>query len=201
MITSDKNMQKIIPDGCYQCIYIDADKNMSEEEHKKLERELITITSGIAEVSTRSLAENIRQNEMFYHKQMVYIYGIAIIVLILVLINMANNLRYRMYLRTREICMLRAVGMSVSMARQIFVTENLILCIMSIIAAGFLSYPVLHYLYAISDMEVFGHQFSYNYNAFISISAATIILCLLLSMNILKSWKTKQISDAMGKAD
>lgn len=201
LITSDKNIQKIIPDGCYQCIYIDADKNMAEEEHKKLERELITITSGIAEVSTRSLAENIRQNEMFYHKQMVYIYGIAIIVLILVLIDMANNLRYRMYLRTREICMLRAVGMSVSMARQIFVTENLILCIMSIIAAGFLSYPVLHYLYTISDMEVFGHQFSYNYNAFISISAVTIILCLLLSMNILKSWKTKQISDVMGKAD
>lgn len=201
LITSDKNIQKIIPDGCYQCIYIDADKNMVEEEHKKLERELINITSGNAEVSTRSLAENIRQNEMFYHKRMVYIYGMAIIVFILVLINMANNLRYRMYLRTREICMLRAVGMSVSMARQIFVTENIVLCIMSIIAAGFISYPVLQYLYAISDMEVFGHEFSFNYNAFIVISAAAIILCLLLSMNILKSWKTKQISDVMGKAD
>ena len=137
---------------------------------------------------------------MFYPKQMVYIYGIAIIVFILVLINMANNLRYRMYLRTREICMLRAVGMSVSMARQIFVTENIILCMLSIITAGFLSYPVLRYLYKISDMEVFGHKFLYNYNAFIKISAATMILCILLSMNILKSWKTRQITDAMGRA-
>lgn len=201
LITSDKNIQKIAPDGYYQCIYIDADKNMAAEEHKKLEKELINISAGNALVSTRSLAENIKQNEMFYQKQMVYIYGIAIIVFILVLINMANNLRYRMYLRTREICMFRAIGMSVSMARQIFVTENIILCILSIITAGFLSYPVLLYLYKISDMEVFGHKFLYNYSAFITISAATIILCLLLSMNILKSWKTRQITDAMGKAE
>lgn len=197
LITNDKNIQKIVPDGYYQCIYIDSDKNMAAEEHKKLERELINTSVGNAGVSTRSLAENIKQNEMFYHKQMVYIYGIAIIVFILVLINMANNLRYRMYLRTREICMLRAVGMSVSMARQIFVTENIILCMLSIITAGFLSYPVLRYLYKISDMEVFGHKFLYNYNAFITISAATMILCILLSMNILKSWKTRQITDAM----
>lgn len=200
LVTSDKNIQKIIPDGCYQCIYIDADKNMAEEEHKKLERELIKISAESDEVITRSLAGNIKQNEMFYHKQMVYIYGIAIIIFILVLINMANNLRYRMYLRTREICMLRAVGMSISMARKIFVTENIILGTVSVIAAGFLSYPVLRYLYKISDMAVFGHKFLYNYNAFIIISAATIILCILLSMNILKSWKTRQITDAMGKA-
>lgn len=201
LLTSEQNIQKIVPDGCYQCIYIDADKNMGAEEQKELEKELINIGAGSTEVSTRSLISNIKQNEMFYHKQMVYIYGIAIIVFILVLINMANNLRYRMYSRTREICMLRAVGMSVSMAREIFLIENIILGIVSVIAAGFFSYPVLRYLYKISDMEVFGHKFSYNYTAFITISAATIVLCIMLSVNIIKSWKTRQITSAMAKAD
>ena len=201
LITSDKQIQKIAPDGCYQCIYIDTDKNILETEQSKLERKLINIGAESDGISTRSLAGNIKQNEMFYHKQMVYIYGIAIIVFVLVLINMANNLRYRMYSRTREICMLRAVGMSVLMAREIFVLENTILCAISVIAAYFLSHPVLYYLYKISDMKVFGHKFAYNYTAFLIISAATAILCIVLSANILKSWKTRQIIEAIGKAD
>ena len=46
LITNDKNIQKIAPDGYYQCIYIDSDKNMAAEEHKKLERELINTSAG-----------------------------------------------------------------------------------------------------------------------------------------------------------
>ena len=79
--------------------------------------------------------------------------------------------------------------------------ENVILGIVSVITARFLSYPVLRYLYKISDMEVFGHKFSYNYTAFITISAATIALCIILSVNIIKAWKTRQITSAMVKAD
>lgn len=201
LITSDEQMQKIVPDGCYQCIYIDTDKDISETEQSELERKLISIGAESGDISTRSLAGNIEQNEMFYHKQMVYIYGIAIIVFVLVLINMTNNLRHRMYSRTREICMLRAVGMSVSMAREIFVFENTILSIVSVIVSYFLSHPVLYYLYKISDMKVFGHKFAYNYAAFLIISAATVILCMVLSANILKLWKTKHIIEAMGKVE
>lgn len=99
------------------------------------------------------------------------------------------------------LCLIENRGKSVSMAREIFLIENIILGIVSVIAAGFFSYPVLRYLYKISDMEVFGHKFSYNYTAFITISAATIVLCIMLSVNIIKSWKTRQITSAMVKAD
>lgn len=201
MITSDKNIHEIVPDGCYQCIYIDTGKNMPAKDKKELERKLISTGAVYNGVSVRSLEGNIKQNEMFYHKQLVYICGIAITVFILVLINMANNLGYRMYSRTREVCMLRAVGMSVLMTRQIFLFENIILGIISVIAAYFISHPVLHYLYKISDMKVYGHKFSFNYSAFLTVSVAAIFLCLFLSLNILKSWKTSQITETMGKAE
>lgn len=201
MITSDQNIQKIIPGGCYHCIYIDARKDMEAADKKELEKKLVNTGAVFKEVSVRSLEDNIKQNEMFYHKQMVYIYGIAITVLVLVLVNMANNLEYRMYSRTREICMLRAVGMSVWMARQIFLFENMVLGIMSVIAAYFISHPVLYYIYKISDMKLYGHRFLFNYTAFMAVSAAALALCILLSLDILKSWKTKQIMEAMGKAD
>ncbi|MCI9080658.1 MAG: ABC transporter permease [Lachnospiraceae bacterium] len=201
MITSDRNIQKIIPDGCYHCIYIDTRKDMQTADKKELERKLVSTGAGFNEVSVRSLEDNIKQNEMFYHKQMVYIYGIALAVFILVLVNMANNLEYRMYSRTREICMLRAVGMSVLMAREIFLIENMVLGLVAVAASYFISHPVLHYIYKTSDMKLYGHRFSFNYTAFILVSITALVLCIVLSLDILKSWKTKQIMEAMGKAD
>ncbi len=201
MVTSDQNIQKIIPGGSYHCIYIDATKDMPAAGKKELERKLVSTGAKFNEVSVRSLEENIKQNEMFFHKQMVYICGIAFTVFILVLLNMANNLEYRMYSRTREICMLRAVGMSVLMAREIFLFENLVLGIISVIAAYFMSHPVLYYLYKISDMKLYGYSFAFKYTSFMAISITALVLCILLSLDILKTWKTKYIMEAMGKAD
>ena len=116
----------------------------------------------------------------------------AITALILILINMANNIRYRMYVRTREICMLRAVGMSVAMARELFFIENAVLGIVSAVFAYFCSKPVLRYLYKISDLKLYGHNFAYDYPAFFAVSAAA---------DLLKAWKTRQLAEAVGKAD
>lgn len=201
LITSDENFRKIAPDGRYQCIYIDTDENISSEKQDVLERELISIGAESDEVSTRSLIGNIKQNEMFYAKQMVYIYSIAIVAFVLVLINIANNLKYRMHTRTREICMLRAVGMSVLMVKQVFLMENMILSVISAVAAYFLSMPVVRYLYNISDMKVYGHLFAYPYSAFLVIFAAAAALCMALSIRLPKAWETKKIMEAMGKAD
>lgn len=201
LITSDENFRKIAPEGRYQCIYIDTDETMPPEKQDALEKALISIGAESDEVSTRSLAGNIEQNEMFYVKQMVYIYSIAIVAFVLVLINIANNLKYRMHARTREICMLRAVGMSVSMVKQVFLFENMILSVISAVAAYFLSLPLVQYLYKISDMKVYGHLLAYPYAAFFAISAAAAVLCMVLSVRISKAWKTKRITEAMGKAD
>lgn len=197
LITSDRMLRKIVPDGCFQCIYIHTAGDLSASNQKKLERELIRIGAESAEVSTRSLAGNIRQNEMFYRKQMVYLYGIALTAFVLILIQIANNLRFRMYIRTREICMLRAVGMSVAMARGIFFMENTMLALASAIAAYFISHPVVRYLYQQSDLKVYGHPFTYRYAAFFTVSVAAAVLCMVLSVNIVKSWKTKRIAQVM----
>ena len=73
MVTSDQNIQKIIPGGSYHCIYIDATKDMPAAGKKELERKLVSTGAKFNEVSVRSLEENIKQNEMFFHKQMVYL--------------------------------------------------------------------------------------------------------------------------------
>ena len=204
MITGDSQIQKIVPDGCLQNVYIDTgDKELPGAKQDSLERELIRIGTGEGNcyVRTRSMTAEIKRNEMFYQKQMVYLYSIAIVAFVLALINMINNLSYRMHARTREICMLRAVGLSIAMAKRIMMYENAVLSAAAIVVSFILSQPVLRYLYQISLMEAEGHRFSFQYHAFLGISAAAVLLCIALSRKILQSWKTRQIMEAIGKAE
>ena len=165
------------------------------------ERQLIKVSSQNDNVSARSLISEIRQNETFYQKQMVYVYGISVIAFVLVMINMINNLRYRMQTRTREVCMLRAIGMSVAMTKRMMLFENTILCVVSIAVAFLISQPALRYLYRISDMRAFGHPFQYNFPAFFLVSLVALLISMLLSLGILKTWKTREIVEGMGKAE
>lgn len=110
LITADRYVQEIAPESGIQCMYCDGDADMDLSRQDFLEQQLIRIGSVNSNVSTRSLIAETKQNEMFYHKQMVYIYGISIITFILVMINMINNFRYRMQKRTRKsVCCARSV--------------------------------------------------------------------------------------------
>lgn len=201
LITSDRQMHRISDKSCIQNMYVDGKRGMSLREQIDLEQKLIQICNQDSDISTRSMISEIEENEMFYRKQMIYVEGIAIVAFVLVMINMINNLRYRMQIRTREISMLRAIGMSVAMAKKMLMFENLILGGVAVVVAYFLSVPVLKYLYQLSDMKAFGHSFQYNYWAYIAVSAGALIICALLSFGILKSWKTKRITEGIGNIE
>ncbi len=193
-------MQSIVPDGCFQCMYIDtAQKEPDAAAQDRMERRLIQIGAGSkCHVTTRSLISEIKKNEMYYRKQMIYVYGIAAIGFVLVFLNMSNNLNYRMYARTREICMLRAAGLSVSMARRMLLMENMMLGTAAVILAFFLTHPALKYLYRISGMKAQGHAFSYHYAAFGAAAAVVLAVCAVLSLNICREWKSRHIMEAFG---
>ena len=199
LITSDRYMREIAPDSAIQCMYLDGEEGLSGEQQTELERELIRAGSRSENISTRSLIREIRQNEMFYFKQMVYIVGIAVTAFVLVLVNMINNLRYRMQSRTREICMLRAVGLSIPMVKRMLLFENLILGAVGILSGFLVLWPVLRYVYFSSEMNSFGHGFAFDWNSFGMVSAGALLVCAGLSVRILKSWKSRSIMDGIGK--
>ena len=199
LITDDRFIRQIAPDSAIQCMYLDGEAGMSQERQTQLERQLIRAGSRNSNVSTRSLISEIRQNEMFYYKQMVYITGIAVTAFVLVLINMANTLRYRMQSRSREICMLRAVGMSIPMVRRMLLFENLTMGGAAIVLSFAVLQPVLRYLYAASDMKAFGHGFSFDAAAFLLVAAGALAVCAALSVRILKVWKSRNVAEGIGR--
>lgn len=197
LITSDRYMRKLVPESGIQCMYCDGDGEMGASRQSSLEQKLIRLGSKNQNIATRSLIAETKQNEMFYHKQMVYICGVSVITFILVMINMINNVRYRMQKRTKEICMLRAVGMSVAMIRRMMLFENLILGTAAVAAARILSWPVLMYLYRMSDMRAFGHRFQFAGAEFLAVSAGAVAICVFLSFRVLKTWRTRQVVEGI----
>lgn len=177
LITSDKQMQNIVPDSGIQCMYVDSKSGMQLAQQKKLEKKLIQICSQSNNVATRSLQREIKQNEMFYRKQMIYLGGTGVVSLLLVLTYMVNNLKYRMQARRRELSMLRAIGMSKKMIIKMLLFENMLLGIVAVVTAFLLSWPVLQYIYKVSDMAAFGHSFIYNYGAFGGIGLVALVIC------------------------
>ena len=148
-------------------------------------------------ISTRSLVSEIEKNEMLYQKQMVYIVGIAVIVFILVIINMLTNLKYRMFARTKEICIYRAIGMSIKTIRNSVMFENITLFLVGSLLSGILLQPVLRYMYEQSSMKSYGHLFHFDYVAYGAVVIVALMFCVILSATMTKDWKTKRIVERM----
>ena len=87
--------------------------------------------------------------------------------------------------RTREICMLRAIGMSVAMIKRVMLFENLILGLVAVLTAFVFSHPVLKYLYEVSDMRAFGHEFRFAYTEFLVVAMGTVVICIFLSFAVM----------------
>lgn len=201
LMTNDKQIQIMCPDSHIQRLYIDGDASFTKKQQEQLERQLINIGNKSSNISTRSMISDITNNNMLYRKQMIYIIGIAMVAFTLVLINMINNLKYRMQIRTREICMYRAIGMSIKMIRRMMIFENGMLGCIGILCGYILTNPVLRYLYKQSDMKAFGHLFHFNYQAFGIISLLTIMICCFLALFLSKDWRTRKVMEYIGMVE
>lgn len=197
LITSDSYLKTISPGSAIQCMYLDGDPALSEQERNELEGTLIRLGSENASISTRSLIDEIERNEMFYFKRMVYITGIALVSLLLVIMNMTNTLRYRMQTRTKEISMLRAVGYTRRMIIKMLLFENCAMGAVGIMLAFILSWPVLKYLHSDSEMLAFGHSFVFETAGFLIAAAGALLVCIVLSFRVPAEWKTRRIADGI----
>ncbi len=192
LITSDSRLKEICPDCHIQQVYLDGDVS-SQKAQEKLERKLIQIGSKNPDVSTRSRISDIRKNEMLFARQMVYIFSVAAVTFILVLLNVENNLKYRMQARTREIGMYRSIGMNISMLRKMMLWENGLLGVTGILCGYAAANPLLYCLYSQSSRKAFGHPYEFEYGAFLCIAALVLALCLLLSTLLTNEWRSKRV--------
>lgn len=192
-ITKDAYIKSMIENSKVQSIYINGVDGMSEEEASELEDRLISIGAKNSQVSTRSLIPEREKADMLFRKEIVNLGGIALVFLILALTNIANNMKFRIQMRKKEMCILRAIGMKYQMVKQIVVLEILNICMVSFVGGCGIARIISKFMYTQSDLKDFGYIYKFDIIIYLLVCLAAFLICTFISHQIVKKSTNKNI--------
>lgn len=195
-ITSNQIFDELLPGiNTYTCADISVDRGLSQNQLNQIDIQLADLAIKNKNAVSRSLVEQKNDIDTLYQKQVIYLYGIAIVVFILVLINVMNNLKYRIQTRKREFGICRAVGMRLKMVWQVICFENIFLSVTALIIALLLSIITSKILYNQSGLYDYGIDYSFGYVIYIGIFSVTLILSYFISNILIKEIKDRDIME------
>lgn len=187
LIISDKQFSKLFPTlDTYTSVDVITNKNLSIIDYVEIDNTLIDLAIQNQQVVSRSLIEEKSDIDTLYHKEIVYLYGIAIVIFVMVLINVINNLMYRIQIRKQELCIYRAIGVKLNIIRKIICFENMCISTISLIIAFGVSKITGRILFYKSNLCDFGIYYHFDYLVFGYIAIATLIFGYLTSKYLVK---------------
>lgn len=186
-ITKDAYIQKLVQDSKVQSLFINGKEDMDEEKQSELEDQLISIGAKNSQASTRSLISEREKADMLFQKEIINLGGIALVFLILALTNIANNMKFRIQTRKKEICVLRAIGMKYSAIKQTVILEILNICFVSFLGGYGVAQIISRYLYGQSDLKIFGYIYKFDIIIYLLVCLATLLICTFMSYWIVRN--------------
>ncbi len=200
-ITKDDYIRSMVRNSKVQSIYINGSGDQSEEEDEKLEEQLIRIGAKNLQVSTRSLIAEREKADMLFRKEIVNLGGIALVFLILALTNIANHMKFRIRMRKKEMCILRAIGMKFWMVKQVVIWEILNICIVSFAGGYAVARTISGYLYKQSDLKNFGYIYKFDVFIYFWVCMVAFLICAFISNQIVKKSAGKHIIDELNNIE
>lgn len=156
MITTEKVLDELSKenDNPYITMYIEAKKDGNKENISKLLMELEDDTPGLRVVDYAEQAQEMRNMTIIMS---IFLYGFVTIISLISAINIINTISTNIILRTREIAMIKAVGMTNSGIKKMVAFESIFYGLYAsifgtIIGAG-LSYVLFRLVGGISEFE------------------------------------------------
>lgn len=201
LITSEEYFKKLSPADVYETVHLNTDGGLGKEKEAEIEQELIRLSVENKGVTARSLIEEKAKLDMLYQKEMVYIYGIAAVAFILILVNLVNSLKYRMQTRKMELFIYKAVGMDIRFQSRMILFENMIFGAVSLAAVWSLSRVIAKYLYTGSEIYIYGITYQYNYVIFLLLAAATLLLCYAVTRGLNRQLRKDRVVDELNKLE
>lgn len=190
-ITSNQIFNELFPSiDTYTCADISVDSHLNQNQLNQIDIKLTDLAIKNKYTVSRSLINQKYDIDTLYQKEIIYLYGIAVVVFILVLINVMNNLKYRIQTRKRELGICHAIGMTLKMVLKVVCFENILLSVVALTIALLISIIISKVLYNQSGLYDYGIDYFFGYTIYIIIFIATLILSRFIS-NIL----VKEISD------
>ena len=137
IILPEENFDKICGFENYRILH--ANKSSSSNNEQIFE-EILDITNDLEGVSVRDLSKERLETQGYYKAKDSYIYIISIVLFIISMLNITNNISYRLMSRTNEFGMLRAVGLDDKEFKEMIKFEGLSFGIISSLVSIVLSF-------------------------------------------------------------
>lgn len=195
LITSDKQMKAVAPNATYESVNVDLKKGTSAHGQEVIEDDLINLAVKNGNVTARSMISENEKLDIIYNKELVYVFGIAVVGLALILINIVNNLKYRVCIRKSEWGIYQAIGIKKRKLIKMICFENVIMGIVSLAIAFPLSYFIAKGLYEYSGLYTYGVSYQYNYFLFIFLTAISLMVSYSISRFVGNSIMKETILD------
>ncbi|MSS63411.1 ABC transporter permease [Velocimicrobium porci] len=184
-IVSNKQYKRMIPLEVYEAVNIKITETAKKKE-KEIEDKLIKLAVKNQEITARSIIEEKNNIDKIYVKKIVYIYGIVIVTFILILINLINNLQYRIYVRKNEFAVYCALGMTKKAICKLVCFESRILGISALCISFSATHLITPVLFKKSQLFLYGQYFKYDNLLFGILTVITLLICEVLSRKITK---------------
>ncbi|MGY3750118.1 ABC transporter permease [Vagococcus acidifermentans] len=197
LITSEDNFRQIVPQAVYESLAIHAADKLTPTAQEKTEQRLIELAVANQHVTARSLIDEIAQLESIYRKEMVYVIGIACVVFLLVITNVINNLKYRIEMRTQELFLLKAIGITTNRLIVTIVFENLIVAGMSLVLSALLAIPITRYQYVQSQIYLLGKKYDYPLTSLFAVAFCTLFLSVVISWFVSRNLRRQTIIEGL----
>ncbi|QQK08041.1 ABC transporter permease [Miniphocaeibacter halophilus] len=197
LITSEENIRKIVNNPTYLTINVNRNVLSSKTNDRLIEEKLIELAVENGEVTARSLIEEKEKIDTMYKKELIYIYGIAVVTFILVLLNLTNNLKYRIQIRREDFYIYKAIGMEIDSLKKIIYFENMIFSILSLFFIVIFSKIVSKFLYYEAELYLYGIEYRYNYPIIIILAMFTLMISFIISYFLNKNLKNVNIIEKL----
>jgi ABC-type antimicrobial peptide transport system permease subunit len=201
IIMSDQAYQKIVPRYTYETINVNANAELSNIQKESIEEQLIRLAVINQQVTARSLIAEKEQLYSIYRKEIVYVFGIALVVLLLVIINLINSLKYRIETRKRELYLFKALGLSFKGLEKMIAFETTLFVFVSIAISTAVSIIITKLQYNYSQIYLLGLRFDYPVLPVVGLNFCIFGLCYLISVNLARGLRSSNIIEEFNKLE
>ncbi|MBO0410183.1 FtsX-like permease family protein [Enterococcus hulanensis] len=201
LITSETHFKNVIPKPAYETINLHANPDLSKKGQTEIENQLIHLAVKNQNVTARSMIDEKEQLYSIYHKERVYVFGIAFVVFILAITNLINSLKYRIETRKRELFLFKAIGMTYRDFSKIILLENIFFVAAALLITIIGSSPIMKALYQKNQMYLLGKSYQFPFLNYLVISGASLIICLVVSSYLTGYLKKTSILEEMNRIE
>ena len=201
IIMSDQAYQKMVPSYTYETMNVHANAKLTNVQKESIEEQLIRLAVRNQQVTARSLIDEKEQLYSIYRKEIVYVFGIALVVLLLVIINLTNNLTYRIETRKRELYLFKAFGLSYKELEKMITFESTLFVFVSIIISTAVSLIITKLQYDYSQIYLLGMRFEYPVLPVIGLSFCIFGLCYLVSIHLARGLRSSNIIEEFNRLE